>query len=274
MTIFTHFSKTKFLELSNKLKLHHLFQLGTCALMCSMAVTVGVAAQDEEAISKNEMVAHEKFENGNKLYLEGDFRGAVEMFEEAYDLHEEPMILHNIARAKETYDPEGAIEAYEQYLDTGSAEEVEFVHARIKAMEVRVAELDAHKKAEAERDAAVQAVAEKKSVSEGPLPWIVFGGGVALVGTGLLFGALANGKHNAAVMEPTHETAFALQGTAENFAVVANVLMIGGGVLALVGLIWGIAGKVGGKSDSDVSAFRLTPSLSPSLAGLSASGTF
>jgi hypothetical protein len=60
------------------------------------------------------------------------------------------------------------------------------------------------------------------------------------VAAGVVFGALAASAHSAAVNDTAAVQAISDQSTAQTFAVVANVMFIAGGTLALVGVIWGI----------------------------------
>src|SRR4029453_11307664 len=69
-------------------------------------------------------------------------------------------------------------------------------------------------------------------------PWVLTGTGLLLLGVAGAFGALASSRHDKAVAEPDASRAEELQGTAERYAVVTNVLLACGGASALGGLVW------------------------------------
>lgn len=202
------------------------------------------------------------FKESDQQYKRGDFEAAADLLREAYALYPEPILLYNLARALEgSGDTAGAIEQYERYLAA-----VPDLDDR-GALERRVATL----KAELARRTPPPAIVEERppdgggattgtATVDGPqassppravpmpteapparrLPWVIAGGGVAVLAAGATFGYLARARHDAAVDEPVQAEAARLQDQAHTFATVANVGLIGGGLLVAGGAIWGV----------------------------------
>ena len=103
--------------------------------------------------------ALELFKQSKDKYRSGDFQAAANLLEEGYELHDEPVLLYNLARAYEGLgELERAAAAYEQYLvaepdtkDRGAIEQ--------KVSNIR--------KQVAERDALADAVAALERVASG-----------------------------------------------------------------------------------------------------------
>ena len=185
--------------------------------------------------------ALELFKQSKDKYRSGDFQAAANLLEEAYELHDEPVLLYNLARAYEGLgELERAAAAYEQYLvaepdtkDRGAIEQ------KVSNIRKQVAERDAlAEQARSAADPAQPTRTEPAGVS--PWPWVLVGVGAAGVGTGAILGVMANDKHDDAVAEPSALAAQDLQSSAEALVVAANLAFIAGGLVAAAGLAWGI----------------------------------
>lgn len=103
------------------------------------------------------------------------------------------------------------------------------------------------------------------------------GVGVAALGGGLVAGILSNGREEKAKEDCVDMICpSAGQGdidAARDLSTVANVLFIGGGVLAATGVTLVVVGS-GKKSPPEAATWRISPSLGPTGAALIASGSF
>ena len=161
---------------------------------------------------------------------------------------DEPTLQYNLARALEGQgDLDGAIEAYEALLqhdeldDRGAIEERLETLRRQHQAERELEALRAQRETEPDPiEAEPGPVREPPERSISAAPWTLAAIGVVGVGVGAVFGALAVDKNNAARQEPIHERASALRDDAETRQLVANIGFVAGGVLAGVGLVWGI----------------------------------
>lgn len=104
------------------------------------------APPDQEAADTR---ARELFENGRSLYDEGRYEEAAVAWEEAWELSERPLLLFNLANAYERTARWGeALERLQLYRAFAAAGEAERIEARIRNLELRVAD---ERSAEAER---------------------------------------------------------------------------------------------------------------------------
>lgn len=227
-------------------------------IACVLVATVGVATAQPTSPERERALS--LFRESDAHYKRGDFEKAAALLREAYDLHPEPILLYNLARALEGLgDFGGAIEQYEAYLN--AATEI----ADRGAIERRIATL----KAEVARRAAAADTAaptasppsdtttigaatalppehpsdrDRAGPQAGPRrwPWLLAGGGALVLGAGGAFGYLSQTRHDDAVDEPAQAEAARLQDQARGYATVANVLFVAGGLAALGGVAWGV----------------------------------
>jgi hypothetical protein len=92
-----------------------------------------------------------------------------------------------------------------------------------------------------------------------PVPWIVAGVGVAVLGAGVAFGVVSQDYDTQAADEPVMATAVDLHSQAETFAILANVFFIAGGLTAAAGLVWGIVSLTGGGDEETEVSARVLP---------------
>jgi tetratricopeptide (TPR) repeat protein len=208
----------------------------------ALSARIHVAAAQPEPPEKQR--ALQLFAESDQHYKAGEFEQAADLLRQAYDLYPEPLLLYNLARALEGLgDVEGAITEYERYLASNAT-----IDDR-GAIERRVATLKAQVEAAKPHDTSVPPptsppIVMAPSTSDRPLPrripWFVAGGGAAVAGVGVVFGVMANSKHDAAVDEPVQAEAARLQSKAKTYATVSNVLLFGGGAIAIGGIVWGV----------------------------------
>lgn len=198
------------------------------------------------------------FELGGEKYRAGDFAGAVDLLDEAYGLHPEPVILYNLARAYEGMGEDTqARDTYRRYL--GSDAEIEdrgAIEGRVASLTRQIEEREA---LERERQAALDAAqaSEEEEEEEAPsrdvslAPWLIAAGGVAIAGVGVALVPVAQSRHDDAVAEPEHQRAFELQDESKRLNRTGLILVGLGGAVAVGGLVWGII-DLTGDSDTEV----------------------
>lgn len=203
------------------------------------------------------------FELGGEKYRAGDFAGAVELLTEAYDLHPEPVILYNLARAYEGMGEDvQARDAYARYLDSGAEiEDRGAIEGRVASLTRQIEEREALERAAREADPDQRDPendADDEEEDDGPprdvalAPWLVAGGGVILAGVGIALVPVAQSRHDDAVAEPEHQRAFALQREAKRLNRAGLTMLSLGGAVVAAGVVWGIVDLTGGSEDAEV----------------------
>ncbi|WP_236519297.1 tetratricopeptide repeat protein [Sandaracinus amylolyticus] len=214
------------------------------ALIITLCALPACAQQGDAAARTR---ALELFRESAELYRQGRFADAADRLREARELHSEPLLSYNLARALEgAGDLEGALEAYRDYLEEApDADDAPAVRARLESLERHVAEVRA---LEEERERLRREDRETPDPtppstppSRGPdvVPWVIAGSGAAVLIGGAVVGGLALARNNDAMRAPTHAAAVEASQDADSLAIAANVLLITGGLAALVGTIWG-----------------------------------
>lgn len=84
--------------------------------------------------------ARQLFENGRALYAEGEYEGAIEAWNAAYELSKLPDLLFNVSSAYEKLgDYAAAIDALNRYRVFATPEEGETITRKLRALEARLA---------------------------------------------------------------------------------------------------------------------------------------
>lgn len=201
------------------------------------------------------------FRESDVYYKRGEFETAAQLLREAYGLYPEPLLVYNLARALEgSGDFEGAIEQYESYLKTATEiPDRGAIERRIATLKLQVAARNAitvpggsgeptplpppSGTPDKPPSAPVADIDPRGPETQGSprrIPWLVAGGGVAILGAGAAFGYLSQSRHDAAVDEPVQREAAALQDQAKQFATISTVALIAGGVITVGGVTWGV----------------------------------
>lgn len=245
-----------------------------CPRLLTVAVVLALAAPALGAGEVQE--ALELFRRSEQEYRQGHFAKAVRLLQQAYELHPEPTLLYNLARALEGEgDFAGAIEAYERYLradlratDRGAIERrVEMLKEQRAHREKLEKQHQVAAQARAEAEARLEAMSGQARPSHGAVaPWVVTGVGAAGMVGGGIFGAIALGRHRAAEGAPNQAAAYEAQRDAERSAGFANGAYIGGGVVAAIGVGWVIIDRLGRHSWAAASSVELQ--LGPSFFGV------
>jgi tetratricopeptide (TPR) repeat protein len=221
-----------------------------CALL-AFAPLAHAQPTDARALSEQAKTAFDR----------GDFADAAKLLEEAYRLKPWPVLLYNLGRAyQQAGNKARAVDAYERYLVAQpDARDAGAVRESIRQLNEQIArDRELEKQATTERErASAEAAAKQRALEDAerarraaseagahhkpsPVPWIIGGIGVAGLATGFVFGGLSMSSHAAAVADTDAARALADQNSAQTYALVANVLFIAGGTIALASVIWGI----------------------------------
>jgi hypothetical protein len=240
--------------------------------------------------------ARRLYKEGDKLYAEGDYEGAVRAFEKSYELSQQPALQYNLANAYERlgrYDD--GVKALQAYEPHATGDEREVVRRRIKKLQERADQQRLEKKeapatsAGSEPPSAAPAPVEetpaqptdvaKPGASSPPiLGYVLLGVGAVGLGVGSYFGLQAlSTKSDAEGLCPDVSGKRTCPASADSTlssnkrdAIVADV-GFGVGIAAVaVGAYLVFAG---GKP-KETAAARLQPAAGPHGGGFSLIGTF
>jgi tetratricopeptide (TPR) repeat protein len=246
---------------------------------CLLAVLGGASAARPALADDNRTQALALFEDGKKAYLEGRFEEAVKLLERAHQLHPEPVLLYNLARAREGLGQfDTAVVAYEQYLrEAGNIPDRGAIEAKVANLK---RDLEEKRRLAAERDAAMrlpeppQKPVDQPKPDSGagpsPWPWVIAGVGAAGLAVGGALGGVALAKNSDAEAASVQADAFALRSDAEDLALGSTIAFIAGGAVLAGGFVWGIVDLTsGGSKEPAPAAARLW--VGPTRVGFSAS---
>jgi len=239
-------------------------------VLLSSFLLLALPAMAEAAPSHHSKPAHDTktqdlFDQSARAYREGRFQEAVDKLLELYRLKPEPVLMYNLARAYEALGKwNDAADAYEKYLnEEPTAGDRKALEGKIVTLRAQAAELAAARKPDEQqlqppqKEAPPQAPSSTTKRESDPLgtivPWAITGAGAALVGTGLVLGVVANGKHDDAVNERTQAGAVEKQDSAEGLAQAGTITIIAGAILVAAGVSWLV---VRATSTSSNAAFR------------------
>lgn len=202
------------------------------------------------------------FRLGRQYYEQGQFAQAATEFERAYGLSGRGQLLFNAYLAyRDAGDQANALRTLRGYLAAvPEAEDREHLEARAEALaasvsEAEMREAETRAREEAARQAQQEAEEARRRAASGPgvrhvdgeaWPWAILGVGGAMLITGAITGGLAISERgsldtNCPIMLCPVD--FDLQGAQDNIstlALVTDVMLIGGAVLAGTGLILAI----------------------------------
>jgi tetratricopeptide (TPR) repeat protein len=200
---------------------------------------------EERDLADDQARAH--FRAGRSLYDLGQFGQAAQEFESAYRLAQRPELLFNAYVAyRDANDLEGAVRSLGAYLDlVQDAPDRVNLQARLASMSQA---LQAQRAREAELAAERNRPAGPPPPPEGPAvwPWIVMGLGSAMVVGGIVTGAAAVTEADALAAECPNNLCSPMvrldsrRGTVESLGIATDVLLFGGGAIAVLGLVLGI----------------------------------
>lgn len=207
---------------------------------------------EERDLSDQQARIH--FRAGRGLYDAGRFQQAAEEFEMAYRLSQRPELLFNAYVAfRDANDLEGAVRSLGAYLD-----QVEEVPDRVN-LEARLRSMSLALDDQRAREAELEAERNRPEPTTPPpadesvfWPWIVMGVGAAAAIAGVVTGALALTDADSLVHDCPNDVC---QGSIplddrrsaiHSLGIATDVLLFGGGAIAVTGLILGIVLNSGG----------------------------
>jgi hypothetical protein len=191
------------------------------------------------------------FKAGEAAFGDGHFEDAIQYFQRAYDLSHRPILLLNIASAADRVrNDELSLKALEQYLnDVPAADNRAQIEARIAVLREQLASKQAEAVPETVVAQPTDAQSVDKAAEEQPSrvwPWILTGGGAAVLATGGVFialGASAGSNVRDAKSGSSFSDVRSDYDHAGSYPVLGGVLA-GVGALALTGgLVWLFVGK-------------------------------
>ncbi len=212
----------------------------------------GGGMTEERDLSDEQARLH--FRAGRGLYDAGRFAQAAAEFEEAFRLSQRPELLFNAYVAyRDANDLEGAVRSLGAYLEQAQdvADRVNLT-ARLESMTQALEERRA-REAEVEEQRRRAEAAQPQQASSGEVwPWIVMGAGAALAIGGAVTGGIALSETDALLAECEDGQCDAdvdldgWRGSVRALAITTDVLLFGGGAIAVAGLILGIVLNSGG----------------------------
>lgn len=288
-------------------------RIGAWALSALLLWVAGTATAQESEGDGLDVEARALYEAGLAAYNAGRYESALASFSRGHEASGRAAFLYNIGLTQERlFNLEEALAAYRGYLEgVPDAPNRALVERRIERIAERLAqggisggqeEAPPPEDDEADPEGALGAStsdAARPDEEEGevvsrqraPEPVDepppsggddgallgaglgVLGGGAALVVVGAILGGAAIAEHGSleSGCSPTctpDETA-----GGRSLALAADIFLIGGAVVAATGLILTIVGLTSGSDDSET-AIRVSPIVSPQLAGLTVEGAF
>jgi tetratricopeptide (TPR) repeat protein len=139
----------------------------TAVLMAPPVFAQGSKKKATPEHRESDAEARRLFKEGDKLYAEGDYEGAVRAFEKAYELSKQPALKYNLANAYERLARyEEALRALKEYEPHAGADERDVVKRRLAKLQERAEQQQAEK---ANRATGDQAPAQPAPSSE-PAP--------------------------------------------------------------------------------------------------------
>ena len=200
---------------------------------------------EERELADSQARAH--FRAGRSLYDLGRFAQAAQEFESAYRLAERPELLFNAYVAyRDANDLDGAVRSLGAYLDlVQDAPDRVNLQARLASMSEA---LEQQRAREAELEAERNRPAVPPPPPEGPAiwPWIVMGVGTAMVIGGMVTGVAGLTEADALASLCANNLCLPSVGlderrsTVETLGITTDVLLFGGGAIAVAGLVLGI----------------------------------
>lgn len=237
------------------------------AILLTLAPLLSTPAAAQTAEERE--LASALFRESAEAYQAGNMELAVTLLRRAYELDPVPVLQYNLARALEGMgDTEGAIATYERYLELDpEAEDRPAIEERLEELHAAQARDREDSEAEAEEFLAGDDEVEEP-LPEGPMPpprtvspvpWIIAGVGVLLVGGGIVTGVMANGRHDDALATNVHEERVRLADEADTLARVTNINVSLGAIFLVAGGVWGLVDVMQVKNDERALTLRIGP---------------
>ncbi|UJR84680.1 tetratricopeptide repeat protein [Sandaracinus amylolyticus] len=261
---------------------------GIVSMALALAVVLGSAASGSAQEEPPEFQG--LVDRGMEHYAAREYEQAIELFQQAFSMRAEPELVYNIARSYERLARrDDAIREYERFvaLPGTTAELRSRAHQSIAALREE-ARLEAASRAPATTQPAsttpsaatpppseTRTTQQRGSSGVGTAGWVLTGIGGAAVVAGVITGVLAVDR-NAAFEDATlRSEQIQLRDEVRTYALVTDVLLIGGGVIAVTGIVLAIVGaSESGEREDAATAMQVIPLVSPEVAGVGVSGRF
>lgn len=205
---------------------------------------------------------------GFTRFRNGDYRGAIVLFEEAYNIEPVPNLLYNIARCyEELGELETAVDYFQRYTRLPGVEDSDR-----QAAEDRISNLE-RKLADRQNETAQEIVdSSTLEVDESPsqLPaFAAMGGGIVLIGAGVAMGLAASSSAGQISDDSLgYNDRLAARDRARTQGIVADVFYVGGAAALGVGLYLFFAAGNDQAPQAQAARSQLTPWVSSENAGL------
>lgn len=262
----------------------HLFCAGLCILAWNASAQTPPA--DSEP-SVNEAQQQKAYQDLVKLALENfdakKYDEALAALEGAYRIQQNPAVLYNKARVQEAKgDLEEALATYEEFVGSPGVD-LEYRRETLERIKVLRETLALQQPDEPEQP--IVEKSEETSVNKAlePRPTktrmtttrklglgVLTGGGLALA-TGGAFGLLSLSKHGEMEEASDLDSRRKLAEDVETLGIVADILFVTGGAMAITGII---LYAVGGSEEVQVAGVGITPTVSPNAASIQLSVGF
>lgn len=225
------------------------------------------AAQAAELTSTQQDRFDELVGQAVELYSAGRYEKAIELFEKAFAVNDEPELLYNIARCYERLAvPKEAVEAYERFLEspgttgelrTKALENIASLRREIAALEASK-QYDQPQTGQEPQTADVGDTTFSPGITENDQPtsllkvmgWTLMGVGGAGIITGAIFGGLAAGDRQKYDDADFDEARVGYRDDLERNALIFDIAFFGGVGLAAVGTTLLIVNSIKNKSES------------------------
>lgn len=233
--------------------------------------TTAFAQSDERARQVEELSAQ-----GANRFRSGDYRGAIVLFEEAFNIQEVPNLLYNIGRCyEELGEYHEAVEYFQRYADLPGLEP----DARTTAQD-RIASIQRnHLDNDPEQDETPQDETEpneevvKNDFVAPPTPnrvptYTALGGGAVLVGAGIFMGLTASST--AATLSDaslSYDDRLAARGRARTQGIIADVFYLTGAAALGTGIFLFLNASSDADQTVSISSGRFSPLVTSGHAG-------
>jgi tetratricopeptide (TPR) repeat protein len=246
--------------------MHYLIGIALIASMSLLALPQTAFAQGAEAAEVARRVEQLSGE-GAQRYRAGDFKGAIDLFTQAYALKPVPNLLYNIARCHEQLQNwKEAIAFYERFIVAPDVESEARQHAMQQVQSIReIAGLQRERDQREPTPVAPAPQPEPVAKPNRTAAYVTLGAGVGLLATGGVFGLMASGTETAFHDAPKAEDRKSLRQTGQTQALIADVCFVSGAAAAVVGTYLFVRAKPDERPASTVS---LHPWFAPTGAGL------
>ena len=229
-------------------------------------------------------------EQAAEKYSEGDYDGAIALFERAYALDPEPNILFNIGRIyEESGNYEDAIVYYERFISEPQVDldakqvaldrrdlakavvEIQKKDAEPQPVETTPAETTPPTETTPVEPPEEEAPPKPRNVR--PIGYALLGTGAAALISGAVVGGLAKREETNFKTATNREDADFAKERGQKLAPAADGLFIAGGILAAAGIVMLLVPRRGKKSERRERAM-FVPHASPSQVGFGVTGRF